>query len=169
MLYRRRRFILSALVSVLIAGLAAQAEAGTHVYLLRGLLDVSTGLDNLAAKLKRRGYAAIVTGHGDEADIATTAIRNFRAGTGCPVVIVGHSLGADAAVSMAQTLQRAHVSVALIVTFSPAHSTAVPSNVARAVNYYQSNSFWNNVYTRAAGSHGTLRNIDLQSMRASIT
>ena len=53
------------LLALLAAGViaAAPADAGTRVYLIRGLLDVSTGLDDLGAKLKRRGIPSLVTGY----------------------------------------------------------------------------------------------------------
>lgn len=157
---------------VLIAGLAgvasgSPATAGTQVYLMRGLFDVSTGLDGLAAKLKRRGIAATVASYTSESEVAASAIRGFKAGTACPVVIVGHSLGADAAISVAETLKSAGVPVALIVAFSPAHARTVPGNVARTVNYYQSNSsMWNNVYSAGSGGRGSIRNVDLARQAA---
>ena len=70
-------------------------------------------------------------------------------------------LGADAAVEMAMALHRASVPVALLVAFSPANSSEIPGNVGKVVNYYQSNSAWNHVYTRGSGFHGAIRNINL--------
>ena len=110
------------------------AEAGARVYLLRGLMDLSAGLDDLAVKLKRRGVSATVASYTDETSMATAAIRNYKAGTGCPVVIIGHSLGSDAALGMARALQQSRVPVALLVSFSPAKSNTVPANVSRAIN-----------------------------------
>lgn len=140
---------------------ATTAEASARVYLMRGLFDVSTGLDELASKLKRRGVPAVIGSYTDQAKLAETAIRAYRSAPACPVVIIGHSLGADAAIEMANALRAASVPVGLLVAFSPAHSSVVPANVARAVNYYQSNSVWNNVYSRGNGFKGTLRNVNL--------
>jgi hypothetical protein len=161
---RRRLSYLAFLVVACLALFSAdRAEARTRVYLMRGLFDTSTGLDQLAAKLRRRGISATVASHTAVEDLTAAAIRNYRNGSGCPVVIVGHSLGADAAISMADSLKAAHIPVALIVTFSPASSLSVPGNVARVVNYYQSNSVWNNVYARNDGFRGAVRNVDLAS------
>jgi pimeloyl-ACP methyl ester carboxylesterase len=148
-------------VACIVLAAATAAEASAKVYLMRGLMDVSTGLDDLAAKLKRRGIAAIVGSYTDQDEMAEKAIQNYRSDGGRPIVIVGHSLGADAAIGMAETLKAAKVPVALVVAFSPAASQEVPTNVARIVNYYQSNSAWNHIYTGARGFKGSLRNVDL--------
>ena len=159
-----------ALLLLLVVGLntwtVGAANAATQVYLVRGLMDLSAGLDTLAAKLKRRGIAARVASYTDEAGVTASAVHNFKTGTGCPVVLIGHSLGADAVVQTAKTLQQSGIPVALLVAFSPANSSTVPGNVARAINYYQSNSAWNNVYSRSPSFHGSLRNVDLAKLES---
>lgn len=149
------------LLLLLIVVAPASASSETRVYLMRGLFDVSTGLDDLAAKLKRSGVGATVASYTARDELATAAIARFKAGSKCPVVLVGHSLGADAAIGMARTLQGAGVPVGLLIAFSPAASDSVPANVGRVVNYYQSNSYWNNVYRRGPGFKGSLKNVDL--------
>lgn len=159
---RAARLGLIAVLTILVSAATVNPSfAGKSVYLMRGLLDVSTGLDDLAAKLKRRGMTAIVKSYTDEAELTEAAIRGYKSGSGCPIVIIGHSLGADAAVRMAESLDKAHIPVALLVAFSPASARTVPSNVARAVNYYQTDSIWNYVYARGPGFKGTLRNVNL--------
>ncbi len=159
---RAARLGLIAVLMILVSAAAASPSfAGKSVYLMRGLMDVSTGLDDLAAKLKRRGMTAVVKSYTDEAELTEAALRGYKSGTGCPIVIIGHSLGADAAVRMAESLAKASVPVALLVAFSPASSRTIPSNVARAVNYYQTDSIWNYVYARGPGFKGTLRNVNL--------
>ena len=61
----------------------------------------------------------------------------------------------------AERLEKATVPIALLVAFSPASARTVPPNVARAVNYYQTDSIWNYVYAKAPGFKGTLRNVNL--------
>jgi pimeloyl-ACP methyl ester carboxylesterase len=142
--------------------LAAPARAGGQVFLMRGFADVSTGLDDLAQKLRHRGIAATVRSYSDEEGLAANAIRLHRSGRG-PIIIIGHSLGADAAIHMAQTLRSAKVPVALIVAFGPATSLSIPANVHEVINYYQSSGIVNATYSPGPGSHGTLRNIDLDN------
>lgn len=156
-----RRLFWWVLVVAACMSAAAPAQAGPAVYLMRGLMDVSTGLDDLAAQLRKRGIKAVVGSYVDWQDLAAAAIREHRAGKACPVAIIGHSLGANAAVDMSAELKAAGVPVALMVSFSPAFTGSVPDNVRRVVNYYQSNSLWNNKLSGGAGFKGTLRNVDV--------
>jgi thioesterase domain-containing protein len=49
-----------------------------------------------------------------------------KAGEITSIVLVGHSFGASAALSMAETLREAGLQVALIVTFDPVTRNSVP-------------------------------------------
>ena len=138
------------------------ADRPYQVYLLKGLADIfSTGMDFLQAKLQARGVVGEVHSHSVVESLAQTAIAKWRGGARGPIVIIGHSLGADSAIVMAQRLGNAQVPVALLVTFSPVDSAPVPANVGRAVNYFQSNSAWHGQITRGPGFHGSLENVDL--------
>jgi thioesterase domain-containing protein len=133
-----------------------------QVYLLKGLADIfSSGMDFLQAKLQARGITGAVHSHSDAEELAQSAIAKWRGGSHGPIIIIGHSLGADAAIAMAQRLGAAQVPVALLVTFSPVDSAPASANVARAVNYFQSGSAWHGQITRGAGFHGALENVDL--------
>jgi pimeloyl-ACP methyl ester carboxylesterase len=133
-----------------------------HVYLLKGLADVfSSGMDSLAVKLRQRGVTARVASHASSDALAEEVARLYRAGARAPVIIAGHSLGADAAVSMAQRLKQYGVPVALVITFGPLHDPVVPANVGRAVNYFQSQSAWRGQLLRGPGFRGSLTNINL--------
>jgi pimeloyl-ACP methyl ester carboxylesterase len=126
-----------------------------QVFLLKGLADVfSAGMDTLAAKLAARGVSARVANHSTSDSLAEEVARRYRAGGRGPVVIIGHSLGADAAVEMAQRLNEARVPVALVVGFGPTRSFNLPPNVARAVNYYHGYTPW----------RGRVQNINMDSM-----
>jgi pimeloyl-ACP methyl ester carboxylesterase len=168
-----RRLLMLMMAAVIVAGspcLAATArETGRaaasgpyQVYLLKGLADVfSSGMDFLQAKLKARGITGEVHSHGEWETLAQSAIAKWHGGAHGPIIIIGHSLGADAAILMAQKLGAAGVPVALLVAFSPVDSGPANANVARAVTYYQSNSAWHGQITRGAGFHGVLENVDL--------
>jgi Serine hydrolase len=133
-----------------------------QVYLLKGLADIfSTGLDFLQAKLQARGIVGEVRSHAQAEELAQSAIARWHSGSHGPIIIIGHSLGADAAITMAQRLGEAGVPVALLVTFSPVNSAPASANVARAVNYFQSGSAFHGQITRGAGFHGALENVDL--------
>jgi hypothetical protein len=133
-----------------------------QIYFLKGLADIfSSGMDFLQAKLQARGVVGEVRSHAEVESLAQSAIAKWRGGSHGPVIIIGHSLGADAAITMAQRLASAQVPVALLVTFSPMESAPALANVARAVNYFQASSLWHGQITQGAGFHGVLENIDL--------
>jgi hypothetical protein len=141
----------------------AGANKPYQVYLLKGLADIfSSGMDFLQAKLQARGVAGEVHSHADWEKLAKSGAEKWRNGNHGPVIIIGHSLGADAAILMASKLGEYGVPVALLVTFSPVDSGPANANVARAVNFYQSNSAWHGQITRGAGFHGALENVDLK-------
>jgi len=161
----RRLAAIGVLSVVMVAGLGTtpgMAQSRAHVYLLRGLMNIfSLGMDTLAEKIQHRGIYATVHNYSEWQSLADHAAAAYHAGTEGPIIIIGHSLGADAAIVMAQRLGEAQVPVALLVTFSPVDSAPVPANVGRAVNYFQSNSAWHGQIARGPGFHGALENVDL--------
>jgi hypothetical protein len=81
---------------------AAQPQPRAHVYLLRGLFNVfSLGMDSLTEELKRRGVDATVHGYGEWQTLADRAAADYKAGKEGPIILIGHSLGADAVMEMA--------------------------------------------------------------------
>jgi pimeloyl-ACP methyl ester carboxylesterase len=117
-----------------------KARGGSHVYLLRGFMNVfSYGIDDLAEKLQKRGVNATVHSYTDEPSLAAAAIQEYKTGRARTIIIIGHSMGAGAAVEMAEELNQARVPVSLVVTFDGAGGRTVPTNVKRLVNLYASN------------------------------
>lgn len=137
-------------------------DRGVVVYVMRGWLDVfSTGMDDLADKMKRRGINAVAMSHSDHLAVAAEIIARHKQGIKERPVLIGHSLGANATASMAAELGKAGIHVPLIVMFDPTVVQKVPSNVGRAVNFYQSNNGWGVKVETGAGFKGKLENIDL--------
>jgi alpha-beta hydrolase superfamily lysophospholipase len=137
------------------------AQSRAHVYLLRGLMNIfSLGMDTLAEELNRRGVYATVHGYSEWQGLADQAAANYRAGKEGPIILIGHSLGADAVMEMAAYLGHKGVPVALLVPFDGTQSFAASSNVARVVNLTQREY----AYMRpGAGFHGSLSNVDVSS------
>ena len=132
-----------------------------HVYLFRGLADVfSLGMDTLANELNSRGIDATSHSHNDWKSIADKAAANYKAGTEGPIILIGHSLGADAVMEMADYLGDKGVPVALVVPFDATQSFPAPGNVVRVLNLTQRDY----AYMRPGpGFRGSLRNVDLSS------
>lgn len=157
----QRIFYLLLIACCLLTGDAAFAarQGRTQVYLLRGIFNVSVGLDALAAKLSRRGIASAVYGHGESMLVAAQAIRDYHAGRVRSIVLVGHSLGAGAAVTVANELNSAGVPVRLLISLDPVSAAAVPGNVRRTVNFFTGSG---TALAAAPGFRGSLRNVDMR-------
>jgi len=162
----RRSWRLTA-IGMLVVGMLAlgtnpsAAESRAHVYLLRGLMNIfSLGMDTLAEQLNRRGVYATVHGYGEWQSLADRAAVDFKAGKEGPIILIGHSLGADAVMEMAAYLGRKGIPVALVVPFDGTQSFAASDNVARVLNLTQRDYAY---MRKGPGFHGTLNNVDVSS------
>jgi hypothetical protein len=140
---------------------SSATKAETRVYLLRGWFGVfSTGLDSLAAELRSKGIKAETVGHLAWKTTVSNIIKWHASGNSNPLVLVGHSQGANNVIDMARLLQRENIPVDLLVTLAPAGQDPIPVNVMRAINYYNSPG-WGAPVTADAGYRGKLTNINL--------
>ena len=57
------------------------------------------------------------------------------------MVLIGHSLGANATFQIANALDAQNIPIELIVTFDATDPLPVPKNVLHFVNFYQNNGF----------------------------
>lgn len=133
-----------------------------HVYLLRGLLNVfSLGMDELADKIRAKGIEASVHNHTEWEALATEITEKYKAGNHAPIILIGHSLGADAVVYMAQYLGKRGIPVALLVPFDGTQTMVASSNVAHMLNITQRDYAY---ARRGFGFHGEFQNVDVTSM-----
>jgi pimeloyl-ACP methyl ester carboxylesterase len=134
-------FALAAAVLVATAGTAiAQQNArapgkfgGGHVYILRGFMNLSPGLDELASKVQARGVPATVINNLGWSSLVDDAVQNYKSGRVRSIVIVGHSMGGGAALELAAALGQSRVPVKLVIVLDGVGRTAVPSNVRRVL------------------------------------
>jgi hypothetical protein len=158
-----RVFFASTFSLVLVSWLHTAAAAprySAHVYVLRGIMNVfSPGLDSLTEKIQKRGIPASVHNHLAWPSLTEEAIRNYRNGRAKSIIVIGHSLGAGAAVSMAEQLRQAGVPVQLVVTLDPVSKPAFSANVKQAYNFYVSNGIGTSA-ERAPKSRTALTNVD---------
>src|ERR1700733_802403 len=137
------------------------AQSRAHVYLLRGLMNIfSLGMDTLADELNRRGVYATVDNHAEWQSLANQAAANYKAGKEGPIIIIGHSLGADAAMEMANYLGARGVPVALVVPFDGTQSFSAGPGVGRLLNLTQRDYAY---MRRGPGFSGSLVNVDVSS------
>ncbi|MDT3687221.1 MAG: hypothetical protein RO009_19505 [Pseudorhodoplanes sp.] len=131
----------------------------SHVYLLRGLLNIfSLGMDDLAQKLEARGIRTSVHNHSEWESLSDQIAAKYKAGNRGAIILVGHSLGADAVMFMGEYLGKKGVPVALIVPFDGTGSFAASSNVQRVMNLTQRDYAY---MKRGHGFRGELANIDV--------
>jgi hypothetical protein len=169
---RREVFSFAAGAAFLATGPAwAKASAGEsgQIYLIRGLLNVfSTGLDGLHTELAKEGIKSQTTALSDPHGFATIIASDYRSSrSGRPVILVGHSLGADDAIHTAAELDKMGVPVALLVTLDAMTRGPVTANVRRAVNYYSGLGV-SGPLKSAPGFKGKLLNVDVVNGRNAI-
>lgn len=143
-----------------------------NVYIVRGLIGIwSLGMDDLADALHAQGVRAIVYQDAQTGSLARQIAATYHGATNAePLVLVGHSLGADDVVTIAQHLNQDHVPVDLLITLDPVSAPKVPPNVRRAVNFYKANGIGAPIFrgiplTAADPAATHLENLDLRNDR----
>jgi len=151
--------VLAAAMMLALGSSPGMAQSRAHVYLLRGLMNIfSLGMDTLCDELNRRGVYSTVDNHADWQSLADQAAANYKAGREGPIILIGHSLGADAVMEMAAYLGTKGVPVALVVPFDGTQSFSASSNIGRVVNVTQRDYAY---MQRGPGFHGSLTNVDV--------
>src|ERR1700761_5830256 len=104
-------------------------EPRGRAYLFRGLIGlIDWGMDELAGRITRAGVSANIGSHLMWRSVASQAISDYTRDP-TPITVIGHSIGGDSAVSFAETLNAAHVPVALLITYDPTRMAGrVPAN-----------------------------------------
>jgi Thioesterase domain len=142
---------------------AAASPSQVQVDLLRGLADIfSRGMDTLTERLNRQGYSArVYSTHGWQS-VAHRIADRYSRGHKDIIVIIGHSLGANATFDIANYLNQQNIPIELIVAFDATRPQPVPKNVLHFVNFFQENGFGKQV-SPGPEFKGELTNIDLTS------
>ena len=169
-------FVLAAMVAlpVLLAPGPAAAQKSAQVYFFRGFFGgaFSMGLDGIAGRLAQQGIIARVYSWREKRAAENDILSSTLSG---PIVLVGHSFGANAALSLADQLASRGVPISLVITLDPTFDGPVSPSVARYRNYYLSvdalvtevNAF-GKALEIPDGMAGRVENIDIRD-RADIT
>src|SRR5215468_2286872 len=137
------------------------AHAETRVYLLRGWFGVfSTGLDSLAEELRSKGIKAEAVGHLAWRSTVAEIVKDRAAGKSGPLVLVGHSQGANNVIEMARLLEREKIPIACWLRWR--HCCRTSAGQCRAGDYHS--LAWGAALVADAGFHGKLSNINLGSI-----
>jgi hypothetical protein len=111
-----------------------------HVYLIRGIGNfLSHGIDTFETELKARGVPVSIYNHRNEDILLDDVTAGYRKDKGnVPIIIIGHSLGANAAILLSNKLGDRGIPVRLVVTFD--HVLDMPpltNNAAELIDYYK--------------------------------
>jgi pimeloyl-ACP methyl ester carboxylesterase len=145
-----------------------------NVYLLRGFIGVfSTGIDHLGTEVNAAGVHGEVFQDDQWTVLAKAIAVKYRGHTDAePLVLIGHSYGADDAINISRKLDEENIPVDLLVTLDPVTPQPVPKNVRLCVNLYQSNGIWDNLpwlrgipLQQEPGSTGKLYNANIRTDR----
>jgi hypothetical protein len=147
---------------------AASAEPKGEVYIFRGVGGrfATLDLDRLGEKISQQGVSAKVYEFMQWRTPAEEAVKRYRGQVKpAPIILLGHSAGADAAISFAEKLKEERIPVSLLITLDPTRLPHdVPANVDRFLNIYASMNFFGGGNVRSGGEYqGHFASIDLKN------
>jgi hypothetical protein len=139
----------------------ANPASTTHVYLLRGVLNIfSLGLDDIADKLRAQGIPVTVANFVSWSSLADDAAAGYRSGQLKTIVLVGHSSGATALPDMVARLSQRGVPVKLVIGLDSVFRTKLAGSAEHYINFYVGSGAGEPV-TRTADFRGKLDNVDV--------
>ncbi|MDP3268768.1 MAG: hypothetical protein Q8M40_06925 [Legionella sp.] len=111
-----------------------------QVHTMRGGLGIfSIGMNQLRDKVSERyqmqAYSTMWYNAGDVTRFIVTNYYKEKVHT--PIILVGHSLGANEQIKVARNLNALGIPVALLVTVDAVSQTIIPPNVHYALNVYK--------------------------------
>jgi hypothetical protein len=171
-----KKIVLPALAAVISAGgivfAAGGAEANCakihptqhgEVYLMRGLANIfSLGLDVYGQELSKHGIENCVYNHSYWQSLVNDIVeRSYNGELSQPVMIVGHSLGANIAPKMATALAKNNIEVAYVAMLDPVEPTHVGGHVDEIFNYYLPKRNKDNKLYPSGNFDGYLENVNV--------
>lgn len=149
------------------------APRAGNVYLVRGWLGVfSTGIDALGDKLKAAGLQNEVYQETQWRVLASAIIEKYKNKKYPePLVLVGHSYGADDIIAISREIEKSNITVDLLVTIDATTPPKVPANVRQCYNLYQTGVLDALPIMRGIPLHadpdfkGKLRNVNIRADR----
>jgi hypothetical protein len=135
-----------------------------EVYLIRGLANIfSLGMDASGKNFSSMGIANCVFNHKHWRSVADDIVeRNRKGQVSFPIVIIGHSLGANVTPQLATLIGSHNVEVSYAVMLDPVEPTSVGRNVKKIVNYYIPKSNKNKRLSPKRDFKGVLENVDVR-------
>jgi hypothetical protein len=160
----------AAMVAIMLVGLPLKADATpattqaaqTHVYLMRGVLNIfSLGMDQIAYRLEQQGIHASVHNHILWSSVANDAAAAYKSGKVKTIILVGHSSGATCLPDIVASLSAQGVPVKLAIGLDSVFHTSLTGKVGRYINFYIANGVGTRV-EKTKNFSGTLDNVDVE-------
>src|SRR6185436_10307224 len=147
-----------------------QPYAG-NVYLLRGFIGIwSFGVNDITKKINESGVRASVYQENQWEEVCSAIIAKYQDNPNHePLIVIGHSYGADDALKMAKRLQQHNITIDLVITLDPVTPPKVPANIGLCYNIYQPSAldmlpFFRGVKLEAE-AEGNLQNVNIRGER----
>lgn len=112
-----------------------------HVFAIRGFLGIwSRGMNTISYKAKDELHVASTSvGCVEQDRLADFIIKSYENHTlKPPIILVGHSFGADAVIDLSWNLYRKGIPVHLLIMTDPVVPKKIPPNVIHCYNVYKS-------------------------------
>lgn len=138
-----------------------------QIYLFRGGFNgvFSTGINEMATELRARGVPAQSLSWARENSVVYDIKQKYAKGQARPIILAGHSLGAEVVLKMARKLTSSGIPVDLVIVFDALGASRVPKGVKRFVNYRASG--WKNFpgdFKPDPGFKGKIVNVDIRTL-----
>lgn len=107
-----------------------------RVYTMRGLFGVSVGMDMLAQKVRSQlGVYATPLYYYESERLSKVLIDDYKTkGFRGPIVLIGHSFGADEQIKVAKRLNKENIPVDVLITLDHTKRQTIPANVRHYYN-----------------------------------
>jgi hypothetical protein len=149
---------------VLVAALAVVFSvpgnsSAEEVYFFRGGFDIfSTGMNEMASTLRQKKVNAVSHSFMSWQSVAKDILeRSKEKKVSYPIIILGHSWGADAAVDFANFLGANRVSTDLVIGFDPTGTRIFTKGAKRVINYRCGQT---GQYRKGPGFRGSLSQVE---------
>jgi hypothetical protein len=143
------------------------------VYCTRGFLGIfSTGMMDLADRINSEvGVTAVSIADQEYTRLQDWIIEEHKKGSMGrePLVLLGHSYGADDMIRVAERLKKEDITVDLLILIDPVTQPAIPNNVKRVYCVYKSRPLtdgipaWRGVAATVADPATPIENVDLRT------
>src|SRR5438045_6473064 len=147
-----------------------QPYAG-NVYLLRGFIGIwSYGINDIGKKIAASGIRASIYQEDQWGLLCDAIIHRYKDNPSHePLVIIGHSYGADDSIKLAKKLREHNITIDLVITLDPVTPPKVPTNIRLCYNIYQPGlldmlPFFRGVKLEAEDPHN-LQNVNIRGER----